>query len=78
MVMPNAFHLVKTIAGEADNLKNNWLAKFLLPLLGKRRRASMMRKIREEAEKCGMEIPDDMEKIFEKPTVDQFEKGKAW
>lgn len=55
--------------------KNQFLAKFLLPLMGKRRRASMMRKIKEEAQKNGVEIPalfedvDHMEKIFEKPEV---------
>uniref|UniRef100_A0A1I8BAU7 Uncharacterized protein n=1 Tax=Meloidogyne hapla TaxID=6305 RepID=A0A1I8BAU7_MELHA len=51
--------------GDGSKVDHNWLAKVLLPLLGKRRKESMMRQMREEAVKSGIELPNTFEGIFE-------------
>ncbi|CAK5118199.1 unnamed protein product [Meloidogyne enterolobii] len=51
--------------GDASKIEHNFLAKVLLPLLGKRRKESMMRQMREEAVKSGIDLPNTFEGIFD-------------
>ncbi|KAF7632367.1 hypothetical protein Mgra_00008216 [Meloidogyne graminicola] len=56
--------------GDSSKLTHNWLAKFLLPFLGKHRKESMMRQMREEAVKSGIELPNSFEGIFDESKND--------
>uniref|UniRef100_A0A914MK70 Potassium channel domain-containing protein n=1 Tax=Meloidogyne incognita TaxID=6306 RepID=A0A914MK70_MELIC len=51
--------------GDGSKIEHNFLAKVLLPLLGKRRKESMMRQMREKAVKSGIELPNTFDGIFD-------------
>uniref|UniRef100_A0A914HRY1 Potassium channel domain-containing protein n=1 Tax=Globodera rostochiensis TaxID=31243 RepID=A0A914HRY1_GLORO len=62
--------------GDPNSLRNNRLAKFLLPLLSKEKKAFMMQQVQEEAQRSGMEIPpifDNLDQMFEKPARKESE-----
>lgn len=51
----------KTISlGDPESLRNNRLAKLLLPFLSKEKKDLMMRRVREDAERSGMIVDFDM------------------
>ncbi|KAL3072381.1 hypothetical protein niasHT_034065 [Heterodera trifolii] len=65
--------------GDPNSLRNNRLAKFLLPFLSKEKKAFMMHQLQEEAQRNGMEMPpifDNLDQIFEKPRKESEPKAQ--